>query len=518
MDAEIKKNMKDRLWRLNHLYYITTEKGIRVLFKCNAVQLLLYHALHWLNIILKSRQHGITTFCCIMMLDMVLFKPNTKAGIIAHNMQAAGEIFRDKIKYPYNNLPQTLKDALPTIKCDAGQLILSNNSSIMVATSLRSGTYQWVHISEYGKICAKTPERAIEIQSGTLETVHEGGFVTIESTAEGSAGNFYDRYKDAEDHEAKGLPLGAMDYKRHFFAWYQDPKNTTDASYVIVPKDITEYLDKLSSGLGVKFSDGQRAWYAQKKKSLKLLIYREHPSTPDECFKASIEGAYFGNDMAIARENGRICVVPHERAAEVHTVWDIGHKHTAIWFVQFIGQEIRLIDFYIDNEGQGMPEYALVLQDKRYRYGSHYGPWDIAKESPTTSAGPNSRSMQTGRDLVDVARDAGIDFKIVPKCSVSASIKEAIEIINRCWFDADKCAYGIKCLEMYRAQWDEAAATYGKHPHKDWTNHGADGFRYLAVVYRTASLHGERVGETKQAIPKKMGGHGAYKEGIRRLA
>jgi hypothetical protein len=448
-----------------------------------------------------------------MMLDMCMFNSNTNAGIIAHDLKAAGEIFRSKIKYPFSQLPKSLQESLKPTKNDAGQLILANNSMIMVATSLRSGTYQWVHISEYGKICAKTPERAVEIRSGTLETVHEEGIVTIESTAEGSAGDFHDRYKDAESFELSGKPLGPMNYKRHFFAWFQDPKNTTDPQYIDIPVGINEYLDKLEVGLSLQFTPGQRAWYAQKKHTLKLLMYREHPSTADECFKASVEGAYYGTEMAIARENGRICRVTHERNADVHTVWDLGHKHTAVWFVQFIGQEIRLIDFYYDKEGQGMPEYALMLQDKRYKYGKHFAPWDVDGKQ----GGPNARSMQTGRDLVDVAREAGIDFEMVTKCSVSGGIKEATEIIARCWFDVDKCAHGIKCLEMYRAKWNEDAGCYDTKPLHDWASHGADGFRYLATVYRCSSFAGERVGATKQTIPIRIG-HSAYQRPLKKLA
>ena len=510
-EQELKENMSDRLWRLNNLYYITNEQGQRELFNCRYVQLLFYRALHWLNIILKSRQHGITTFCCLMMLDMCLFNSNTKAGIIAHNMQAAGEIFRDKVKYPYSQLPLSIQQAISTTKNDAGQLILSNNSSLMVATSLRSGTYQWVHVSEYGKICAKTPERAIEIRSGTLETVHEGGFVTIESTAEGSAGDFYDRCKLAESQKLKGQELGPMDFRFHFFAWHQDPKNTTDPQYVTVPDEVNIYLDTLEAGLDLTLTDGQKAWYAQKKQSLKLLIYREHPSTPDEAFKASIEGSYFGPGMAIAREAGRICTVTYDRFAKVHTIWDMGHKHTAIWFVQFIGQEIRLIDYYIDDQGVGIPEYALMLQEKKYLYGTHYAPWDVA------ATGPNGRSMQTGRDLVEVARDAGIEFEIIEKCSVNAGISEAKEILDRCWFDIDRCVAGIKCLEMYRAEWDDSTGTYRDKPLHNWASHGGSAFMYLAIVYRTASVKGERVGEIRQTIPAKSG-HTAYPKRLKAIA
>jgi hypothetical protein len=451
-----------------------------------------------------------------MMLDMCLFNSNTKAGVIAHNQQAATEIFRDKIKYPYSQLPEALRAEIRTTKDDANQLIFSNNSSLATATSFRSGTLQWVHVSELGKICAKTPERATEIQSGTLEAVHAGAFVTIESTAEGSAGLFYDMCQEAEALKATGKELGPMDYKFHFFAWYQDPKNTTDAEYVMVDEKMNLYLNKVqeyidATGYGITLTPGQRAWYTAKKKKLKLLIYREHPSTPEESFKAHIEGSYYGKDMAIAREAGRICVVPYDKHAPVHTIWDPGHKHTAIWFVQFIGQEIRLIDFYIDNEGIGIFEYALMLQNKRYVYGTHYAPWDVAGD------GPNGRSMQTGRDFVEVAADAGIDFELVDKCSVNGGIQEVQSILDSCWFDVDKCDYGIRCLEMYRAKWDDSAGCYEDKPKKGWEAHGADAFRYLAVVYRVHSVKGERVGQTTQTIPAKAG-HRAYRRGIRRLA
>lgn len=519
-EQQLKKNMADRLWRLNNLYWITNERGKRVLFKCRPVQMMFYKALHWLNIILKSRQHGITTFCCIMMLDMCLFNSNTKAGIIAQGKSQASEIFRDKILYPYSQLPAALRAVLTPDKESANQLVFSNNSSIATSISFRSGTLQWCHVSEYGKICAKTPERAKEIATGSLETVHEGGFVTIESTAEGSAGDFYDRCKEAEALKATGRKLGPMDFKFHFFAWYQDAKNTTDPQYVHVGEKMHKYLDKVQqyinvTNLDIKLDAGQRAWYTAKKKKLKLLMYREHPSTPDEAFKAHIEGAYYGKDMAIAREAGRVCAVPYEKHAKVHTVWDLGHKHTAVWFVQFVGQEVRIIDFYIDKEGVGIQKQALMLQEKGYVYGKHYGPWDVFPKENGHGAGPNSRSMQTGREFTDVAHDAGIDFVRVGQCSVMAGIKEVQDMLDQCWFDEEKCDYGIRALEMYRAEWDESSGTYAKKPLHNWASHPADGFRYLAVMYRTASLHGKRVGETKQAIPKKMN-HTAYPKAKRR--
>lgn len=499
-EAELKKNMKDRYWRLNHLYYIINEKGQRVLFECNKVQYLLYSALWWLNIILKSRQHGITTLVCLMMLDLVLFNSNVRAGIIAHTMQAAKEIFRDKIKYPYSNLPESLKAARSPLKDDACQLILNNNSSIIVATSLRSGTYQWVHVSEYGKICAKTPERAIEVQSGTLETVHVKSFITIESTAEGRAGDFYDRCTKAEKLKLEGKEPGPMDYNFHFFPWYLDPKNTTDPQYVEVPKELNEYFDKLKKGLSITLDAGQRAWYTKKKESLRLLIYREHPSTPEEAFRASIEGAYYGTEMAIAREAGRICPVPHEKFALVYTFWDIGHKHTAIWFAQFVQQQIRAIDYYQDDKGMGLAWYAQMLKDKPYRYGQHFGPWDISKKHH----GPNSRSVQTGRDLEDVAEEAGIKFDITDKLPFEVEVKLVQDTLNKCWFDIKNCdETGVKCLEMFRAEWNDTLESYERKPLNDKYAHGARAFGTFINAYRYNRIGGVILGDTR-TIPENI--------------
>ena len=56
----------------------------------------------------------------------------------------------------------------------ADELLFSNNSSIRVGVSMRSGTLQYLHISEYGQVCARFPEKAREIRTGALNTVQAG--------------------------------------------------------------------------------------------------------------------------------------------------------------------------------------------------------------------------------------------------------------------------------------------------------------------------------------------------------
>ena len=124
-----------------------------------------------MNAILKARQLGFTTFIQLFMLDAAVFNKNVRAGTIAHNLLDAQTIFRDKVKFPYDQLPETVRASVPTITDSATELVLANNSSIRVGTSLRSGTLQYLHVSEYGKLCAKYPEKAREVRTGALNTV-----------------------------------------------------------------------------------------------------------------------------------------------------------------------------------------------------------------------------------------------------------------------------------------------------------------------------------------------------------
>jgi hypothetical protein len=203
----------DRRWRLNNLYFITDKGGRRVKFTMNTAQQTLFEHMHTQNVILKARQRGFTTFIQLVMLDACVFNSDIRAGTIAHTLPDAQVIFRDKIRFPYDNLPDGLKHARPAENDNACELLLGNNSSIRVGVSLRSGTLQYLHISEYGKICAKFPQKAREVRSGALNTVDKNGLVFIESTAEGQDGHFFELCRNARTRRNTGEKLTAMDFK-----------------------------------------------------------------------------------------------------------------------------------------------------------------------------------------------------------------------------------------------------------------------------------------------------------------
>jgi hypothetical protein len=135
-------------------------------FVPNTAQLRFLDDLHSLNLILKARQLGFTTLCCLVYLDACVFGPHTRAGVIAHRLEDAKVIFRDKIKFPYDRLDEGIRAAVPAVQDSADTLTFGNNSSLRVSTSMRSGTLQYLHVSEFGKICAQFPDKAREIVTG----------------------------------------------------------------------------------------------------------------------------------------------------------------------------------------------------------------------------------------------------------------------------------------------------------------------------------------------------------------
>src|SRR3990167_8692481 len=277
--ASLDSQWADPLWRLNNLYKIKDKTGSAVRFSMNAAQEELFSELHYLNAILKARQLGFTTFIQLLMLDACLFNSNTSAGVVAHTREDAEAFFKDKIKFAYDNLDDELKLVVSCTQDSTKSLAFSNGSSIRVGTSLRSGTFQYLHVSEFGKLCARFPEKAREVVTGALNTVQAGQFIFIESTAEGTEGPFVDICQTAKKAAEQGQRLTPMDFKLHFFAWWRDPAYTLsedDAASVVITDEHKTYFAKLYDKGVPQLTLGQRAWYVKKLQTQKEDRSEEH--------------------------------------------------------------------------------------------------------------------------------------------------------------------------------------------------------------------------------------------------
>lgn len=217
------------------------------------------------------------------------------------------------------------------------------------------------------------------------------------------------------------------------------------------------------------------------------------------------QGTYLGKWLSEIEDKGQVGSIAYDDSARVYSIWDYGNVYNAIWFVQFLKEQIRLIDFYFDGEGLGLPKYALILKNKPYIYADHYAPPDLW--------GSNAKSGQTGLYTVDVAASLGIDFKRVPDVSVTDRIGAARSIVHKCWFSKEAIE-GFTGLKNWRQRKNEALSTpdkpvYFNEPVKDWTRHVGDAFSHLGVVYRYASIFGEVKGKITMTLPRSKPG-GAY--------
>jgi hypothetical protein len=172
----------------------------------------------------------------------------------------------------------------------ADEIEFSNNSSIRVATSMRSGTLQFLHISEYGQLCTAWPEKAREVRTGALNTIQAGQVVFIESTASGHEGHFYELCEAAQANERIGAPLTALDFKFNFFPWWKAPEYSINPTGVVIDDNFRSYFDTLEKNHGIVLRPAQQAWYAKKADIQLEDMKREYPSTPEKAFAASIEG------------------------------------------------------------------------------------------------------------------------------------------------------------------------------------------------------------------------------------
>lgn len=286
---------KDRLWRLENLYYIQDKDGNKVLFKLNRAQMHLFKNLHHRNILLKARQLGMSTFTEILILDACLFSTNKNAAIVADKLENAGKLF-DKIQFAWDNLDKTVKEAFNfTLESDSkSQMKFSNKSSIFVGTTLHGGTYQILHVSEYGPLCASYPEKAEIVKKSGLPTVPANGLIIIESTAEGEGNDYHSMTMEAMDAQYRGTELTPLDFKFFFFPWFEEPtyRAPVPEKFKATPEEMFNvsqdlYFKEVEEKTGIKLDWEQRIWYIKQEKLLKHRTKEQMPSYPEEAFLSS---------------------------------------------------------------------------------------------------------------------------------------------------------------------------------------------------------------------------------------
>ncbi|PTB28853.1 terminase [Paraburkholderia caribensis] len=491
-DPRLKLNeWSNPVWRLHNLYWITDKSNRVVKFKPNLEQTQFLEELHYRNVILKARQLGFSTLIQLMFLDQAVFTSNIRAGVIADTKPNAEIIFRDKIRFAYDRLPNGIREKRFPETDSTTELLLSNNSSVRVGTSMRSGTLQYLHISEFGKICAKDPKRAREIVTGAIPALAPDGFLFVESTAEGRDGPFFEMCEDSRKRSgAKHKPL---EEKFHFFPWFVRDEYETDPTDVVISVKEHEYFEKIEKSTGAKITPRKRAWYVITKRRLGADMKREYPSTADEAFESSNEGAWYREQFDAIRTDGRICRVPYERSVLVNTFWDIGANDlNSIWFHQLVGPEHRFLKYY-ESSGRTLDHYVQIMKDTGYAFGTAYLPHDAGHKRLGT--GFKNRSVEEMLNDLDVTNTI-----IVPRIDdVTVGINQTRMALSSAYFDAEGCKEGLDHVEKYSKEWDERAGTWKDYPKHDIHSNAADALRQWGQKFK--NLRGEEEDDEPVVIP-----------------
>jgi len=252
-----------------------------------------------------------------------------------------------------------------------------------------------------------------------------------------------------------------------------NPKNLTDPTYQRFVVNSTDDMTvrKVSFRDNPFFPDVLKA-EADKLRELDTDAYNHiWEGEPD----LRRNGAVYAKQMLAARDDGRITRVPYDPSSEVFTAWDLGFGDaTAIWWCQFVGRELRWLDYY-ENCGEQLDHYVNIIKSKPYNYSKHYLPHDgghgnIRGESVSLQLG----TMGLVNEVLDREQD------------INAGIELMRQTIAYSVFDQQKCEEGIKALEAYSYKWNEDRQTFGKNPLHDWSSNGADAARYAA---RAASMN-----------------------------
>lgn len=494
--------LADPMWRLENLYSILVKTAKpaegqdpdsipdkKVLFRMNGAQRRLLARIWNRNVVLKARQVGITTLICILWLDHALFVPNQRCGIVAQDDGAAKTIFRDKVKFAYDNLPTEIRRRFPLLKDAADELLFKhNNSSVRVATSMRSGTLDRLHISEMGKIAAMYPIKANEVMTGSIPAVPDDGIIVVESTAEGRQGEFYDMVTTAQNHAAERQRLTVKDYRLHFTSWWQHDEYRMDSGGVHISDEDHLYFDKVELENGTKVDLGQRAWYVKTRDTTfngkPEKMWQEYPSTPEEAFQVTGEGNYYAKDMLALRKRGGIRTVP-VLDVPVNTFWDIGRSDgCAVWFHQESNGEDRFIG-YFEAHNENLAFYARRIKEigaeRGLTYNKHFLPHDA----------DHKRLSDTNKSTQEMLNELGIvNTEIVPVITqLINGIEQTRKHMKGAYIDKDMCADGIKALDGYQKKYNQADQVWMNEPNKrNGCSEGADAFRQWAQAKENGQI------------------------------
>lgn len=193
----------------------------------------------------------------------------------------------------------------------------------------------------------------------------------------------------------------------------------------------------------------------------------------------AFEGAYFAQMLSEAKSHGRIGRVSADPLLPIRAFHDIGGSGGVadaytIWVVQWVGQEIRILDYY-EQVGQVLAFHVNWMRERGYEKAINYLPHD----------GVNENNI-TGKKYEDHWREAGFNVEPPVRNQGKGAAMMRIEAIRRLgpqmWWNELTTEPGRDAIGFYHERKDDVR-NVGLGPEHDWSSHAADALGLMAICW-----------------------------------
>jgi phage terminase large subunit len=229
--------------------------------------------------------------------------------------------------------------------------------------------------------------------------------------------------------------------------------------------------------------------FPEKLERERLRDLKERPDQYDHVWEGAyvsvIEGAYYAKSLTEARAQGRIGRVAPDPLMTIRLFCDIGGTGKradafVIWAAQFIGREVRVLDYY---EAIGQPLSAHLAWCRERGYTKGKAQWWLPHDG-------DSHDKVFDVSYASALREAEYEVEVVPnqgKGAAMARIEAGRRLFPAMWFNEATTSPGIDALGWYHEKRDEDRSI-GLGPDHDWSSHGADAFGLMCVVYEEPEI------------------------------
>jgi phage terminase large subunit len=268
-----------------------------------------------------------------------------------------------------------------------------------------------------------------------------------------------------------------------WFSW--NPRRKSD------PIDVMLRGEEVPTGSTiVRANWDNNPWFTAELEQERLDCIRMQPEQYDHIWEGGyvsvIEGAYYAKDIVRAKSENRIGRVAADPLMTIRLFVDIGGTGAradafTIWAAQFIGKEIRVVNYY-EAVGQPLATHLAWLRENNYTP-------DKAQIWLPHDGSSNDKVFDVSYE--SALRDAQYTVTVVPnqgKGAAKARIEAARRLFPAMWFNAETTQAGIDALGWYHEKKDDNR-NIGLGPEHDWSSHGADSFGLMCVAYEEPILN-----------------------------